>query len=353
MAREYTYAAIGDKYFCLQASVLVISWILLIRYRALHLESLGIPRRQLPGILKSLIKFRLFGPPDLADTVKLPIFGHLLIKVHRGHKIFNFLRSSATKCFDDETGADDARKEIMRVTDASSLNFAPTILETDPGNRWYTETFVPGKRSLKKEKLNPVTLYEDVIADYLCAMITSKPVRTKNLSDYFHDLQNILADQLTDSHLSTGLTDSVRVFVDSIYEQIRSSDEVPVALAWTHGDFSFVNFIYTANGILVIDWEDARERSLLHDLFNYFFTEIFYNRPENDIATELNDAIRLLFKRPGMEILPESPDTTDIIAIYRWLYYLERMIMLLHRDGSANRSRVIQRTIEIFTQHES
>lgn len=353
MAKEYTYAAIGDKYFCLQASILVISWILLIRCKALHLESLGIPRRQLPAIIKSLVKFRLFGPPDLSETVKSPIFGHLLIKVHRGNKIFNFVTSSVTKCFDEETSADDARKEIMLVTDASSLDFTPTILETDPGNRWYTEAFIPGKRSQKKEKLDPVTLYEDVIADYLRAMITSRSVRMKNLSDYFHDLQNILADELTGSHLSTGLTESVRVFVDSIFAKIRSSDEVPVTLAWTHGDFSFVNFIYTANGILVIDWEDARERSLLHDLFNYFFTEIFYDRPINDIATELDDAILLLFKRLDIGIVPEAPDITDVSTIYRWLYYLERMIMLLRRDNSANRSRVIQRTIDIFTQHEA
>lgn len=352
MAKEYTYATIVDKYFCLQSGILSLSWILLFKYKRLHLESLGIQRRQIPGILKTLVKYRLFRQLRPTTIFTLPVFGHLCIKVHHGHKLFNLSKLSTTKFFNNELSAADAGNEIRAITEASSLDFAPTVLEVEPGNRWFSEAFIPGTRSKKTGHSNPEMLYKTTIVHHLRKMILSRPAHTVALGSYVRDLRKKLAEQLTYGHLDSELHNNVQTFIDTIAAQLESSNDIAISLAFTHGDFSFVNFVYRDNEIWVIDWEDARERSLLHDLFNYFYTEIYYERTQSTLDTAINEAIHLLMEQHDLRGLAESSKTGDNKAVYQWLFYLERIIMLLGRDASANRSRVIQRTIDIFTVHQ-
>ena len=349
MAKEYTYTTIIDKYFCLQSSVLRLGWILVFRYDQLHLESLGIRRRQVPVILKSLFKYRLPGQQYPTSIITLPVFGHLCIKVHHGHKFFDLSNLRATKLFDSEVSTADTAREIEAIVDAGSLDFVPTVLEVDPDNRWYSEVFIPGTRSRKTQASDPGILYKTTIIHQLRKMIMSKPIHTVNLGSYVHNLRGKLGDQLKSTRLDSELHNNAQTFITTIAAQLESSDNFAISLAFTHGDFSFVNFICRDDEISVIDWEDSSERSLLHDLFNYFFTEIFYERTQSTLDTDINDAIHLLLEQHDVSGLIESPITIDNQNVYRWLYYLERMITLLSRDASSNRSRVIQRTIDIFT----
>ncbi len=349
MNKEYTYASIGNKCFCMQSSILSTGWILLFKYRAMHLESLGIQRRQIPGILKTLVKYRLLGQTSSTHFLTLPVFGHLCIKVHQGHKVFNLSKLTTTKVFSEGVSSTDAGDEIKSITEAGTLNFTPTVLAVESGNRWYTETFIAGSRSKRTGQSNPEQLFKTTVVHHLREMMLLRPVRSTGIGSYAHMLQKSLDKHLEHTHLDSELQGNLQAFVEMIGIKLAPFNNMAVSLAYTHGDFSFVNFVYREDQIWVIDWEDAGERSLFHDLFNYFFTEVYYERTHNTLDTAISEAIDLLMERHDSGQVAESYSASDNKAAYRLLYYLERMIMLLSRDASANRSRVIQRTIDLFT----
>jgi hypothetical protein len=273
------------------------------------------------------------------------------MRVHQGYKVFNLVKLTTTKIFDKNLDAVTAANEISSIRDASALDFAPTLIEVDAGNAWYTETFCPGKRSSKKEVSDPVAIYERIVGDHLSKMISSKPLRTADLAEYLHGTHDSIGKRLTsfDKVLSRRIDD----FVCRIATRLEASTDNPIQLAFTHGDFSFVNFLYRNSDIAVIDWESAQQRSILHDLYNYFLTELYYGRIQSNLSAPIDDAISSLIQRLVV-IDPEFPDKlTDSKDTYRWLYYLERLLTLLDREPSSSQMNVINRSIDTFNKHES
>jgi hypothetical protein len=344
---------VAGKYFCSQASLFSLAWILLSRSRRLHLETLGIRSRQVPAILKSIARYRKHGRQASADIITLPAFGHLCIRIHRGYKVFNFSELTTTKIFDHDVDENVALHEIKAVGRASPLNFAPTLLRVDPQNRWYTETFLPGQQSLKTEQSDPKAVFDQVIVDHLSAMILLEPIQTTGLLKYYREVRDSLLDQLANSNYDNELRNDIDQFVNRIAARLEATPDGPIHLAFTHGDFAFVNFHQESQKISVIDWESAQTRSVLNDLYNYFLTELYYERTQSSLVTEISDAITLLRRRlntkaPGL--FPNGEISTDA---YRWLYYLERIHMLTSRNLSGAGLNVIRRSIEVFSRYES
>jgi hypothetical protein len=275
------------------------------------------------------------------------------MRVHRGYKIFNLSGLTTTKVFDSDLSEDAALSEIKSVRDAGSLDFAPTLLEVDPHNHWYSEIFIPGKQSSKSEQSDPKSLFNDVIADHLSKMILSKPVQTVGVTEHLNKVRRSVDQLLKNSNLNDELSTYINDFVDQIAARLENTKDIPIQLAFTHGDFSFVNFVQKNNDIVVIDWEGAQYRSLFHDLYNYFLTELYYGRTQSNLLVEIDDAITLLADRlPLSESLP-SKDLVDINDTYRWFYFLERIEMLLDREISEVILNVIRRSIEVFNKHET
>ena len=346
-------AGIWNRYFCSKCRLSSLAWILLAEAGNLNLNSLGIQRRHLPAIFKSIIKHRKHPQPSTADTLTLPAIGHLCMRVHRGYKVFNFSALTTTKIFDDDVDAAAVASEIKSVHDAASLDFTPTLLEVDPHNRWYTETFISGKQSSKREQSDPKSLYENVIADHLSKMTLSKPVRKIGLAAYLDEIRNLLTQQLTDTFFNDEFSARTHDFIHRIATRLEASENTLIHLTFTHGDFSFVNFLYLNNGIAVIDWESAQHRSMLNDLYNYFLTELYYNRTQSNLLTEIDDAILSLSRRLALQAPELAGAAIDLKDVYRWLYYLERMHVLLDREPSTNQINVILRSIDVFDKHES
>lgn len=103
---------------------------------------------------------------------------------------------------------------------------------------------------------------------------------------------------------------------------------------------------------MVIDWESAGRRSTLFDLYNYFFTEIYYGRATTNLISEINEAISSLQSR----LASKAPDIARTLPplgqMYRRLYYFERVLMLLERELSGERLDVILRSIQVFNRYE-
>ena len=353
MLPDYPYIPVAGKYFCTQSSFASLVWTLLIKAKHFHLNSLGINRRQVPAILKSIIRYRYRTAAGTADTLQLPAFGQLCIRVHRGHKVINFSTLTATKVFDPGTAASAASNEINAIREAASLDFAPGLIEVDPQNHWYTEKFIPGDRSLKTEQSDPASIYKNKIADHLYQMISSKPVLTRGLVEYLRELRALLFQQLIRSQLDDELTTRIQGFIQTTAARLERNEDIAIYLAFTHGDFSFVNFLYMDDGIAVIDWESAKQRSILQDLYNYFLTELYYRRTRSNLLCEIDDAISMLSTRLASFNPELSRNMKEFKDAYRWLYYLERMHTLLDRETSTAQTNVIKQSLDVFEKHES
>lgn len=350
MGSKYTYIPVAEKYFCCQCSLASLAWTLLVKNKG---KQLGIPRHLAPDVLLSIIKYRIHPQPGSTRVISLPVAGHLCMRVHRGYKIFDFSESTTTKVFDHDISGAKALSEIKSVQDAGSLDFAPALLEVDSQNQWYTEVFIEGKQGSKSESSAPKSLYDYVIADHLSKIILSKPLQVVGLVNHLNEVRNLINHHLTNSRIDNELSTCIHNFVHQITARLETSKDVPINLAFTHGDFSFVNFVHKNSDVVVIDWEGAQHRSMLHDLYNYFLTELYYERPKSNLVSEIDDAIILLGQRLASSQTVSSEDLVYLKDVYRWLYYLERIEMLLDREISEVILNVIRRSIDVFTKHES
>ncbi|MDT8388509.1 MAG: phosphotransferase [Thiogranum sp.] len=352
MAALYSYIPVGDKHFCSDGNLVALGWILALNNRRLHLDTLGVQFHQIPRILKTLFRQRGKVNEATAGRLALPTFGHLCLRVHRGYKLFDLSSRTATKIFDNDMDAAARAVEINAVREAAKLDFAPDLLAVDSDNRWYREAYMPGRRGSKTVQSDPARVFRETIADHLCQMTAIRPIETISAGEYLGKLLDTLTEDLADFRCDE-LRNEVHDFVAEIAAQLQKTPDLPIHRIFSHGDFSFVNFIYNENRVIVIDWESLQTRSLLSDFYNYFLTELYYQRSRTNLVAEINDALVLLSRK----LAPEAPLLADDVithkAIYRWFYYLERMHMLLSRDMSDNQLNVIRRSMGIFNEHES
>jgi hypothetical protein len=102
----------------------------------------------------------------------------------------------------------------------------------------------------------------------------------------------------------------------------------------------------------VIDWESIALRSILFDLYNFFLTELYYDRVSTNLVSETRMAIIGLQKKLYSENNETAIDLIELAEIYRWLFYIERICMLLKRDLNNKSMEVICRSINIFLKFE-
>jgi hypothetical protein len=148
----------------------------------------------------------------------------------------------------------------------------------------------------------------------------------------------------------------IKKFLDSTVERLRVEGNCPVYLVFTHGDFCPANMLNTPYGIRIIDWESADYRSALFDFYSYFFYRSVARKiPVTVLVSEINEAFPLFVssltkKAPGI-----SQSIISLRDTYRWLYYIERICMLVDRkvtDKNLNILEDILRYIEAFNHYE-
>ena len=91
---------------------------------------------------------------DKSNVISLPVKGQICIDVHRGKKIFNLRKNTVTKIFEKDIDINKIRQEIISVTTASDLDFAPKVIHSDINNRIYEEKLIRGIPVQFKVKTN-------------------------------------------------------------------------------------------------------------------------------------------------------------------------------------------------------
>lgn len=250
----------------------------------------------------------------------------------------------------------DVANEIESVRAAGALDFAPRVLHWNLAERWYAEELIIGSPFYAKPRVKTNVfskIFDRDIAPCLEKMILWQQPQTIEMNKYVNQLVKMIRERQREAVPINGdKAERIAEFMNASANLALKNPNGLISLVFSHGDFSLVNILNTANGIKVIDWEGAAKRNPLYDLYNYFFTESYYERATLNMVPEVTNAIKSVQTR----LESTSPDIAATLTasadIYRWLYYLERIGMLLQRDLNNHILAVIMRSIEVFDTWE-
>ena len=352
---EYQYIKSGRIYVCIQQNILLLAWFILLKNKSLGLAALGVTHSKGLNLIKMLIRFRLSSNHS-AKVIVLPLVGNLALDVHRGYKIFLFSRMNVAKVITSEISVSNMMQEMESVRMAGRLKIAPSISQYNYENRWYVEDYVSGQflyivHKVASEEL--YKMYESEIIKCLVEIILSHPPKTVTLINYVQNLvNNILEDLLPSLELEQQKRTIILEFIRSVEASLRDTSTENIELVFSHGDFSLQNLLKTRNTIKVIDWEGAKCRSILYDFYNFFLTEIYYERSTGNLVNEIHNAQSILESQLIAKSMLVIKKTMLSEPHFLWLFFLERIQMLLNRDISKRNLNVLMRSIEVFRNHE-
>jgi len=381
MGYRYQYVKIpgeGNRYFCIQQNPFVLAWLLFFKKNTLLPMTIGdgagkwslnyikseichyysFSRTNINKLIRFMkYKFHL---QSLDPLVELPCYGQICVLVNKGHKIFDLRRRVAIKVYRDDIDMPDITHEMERLQKGSLFDFGPSIRRKNIRERWYEEDYIDGVRDYSAKPRNSSDLlkkfHEEIVPCLERLILHQSPV-TKNTGDYVDEIKSIMASgNLMREGLDTHKIEKITAFIDSITEQLHSAGNVPVYLVLTHGDFCPANMLNTRHGLRVIDWESATLRSALFDFYSYFFYRSVHQKlPVGQLSSEIEVALPYLTGKLNTTAPDISRSLKSFEKVYRWLYYIERVHMLIEReryDTKHNIIDVILRFIEVFNTYE-
>lgn len=376
---KYQYAKSDNLYYCLKQNPIVLAWVLFftksslelvpkpyppikrhkfLRWSRSHYQFLKTRSKKLIVLL--LYKYRL---RNSESSILLPVYGHICKPAHRGYKIFDFRRKRVIKVFDNTVDKHSVVSEIDKLRSILQISFAPSIRRWNIEEYWYEEDYISGfpdvDRSYKpildsfalKEKFR-----KDIAPCIETIMLFQKP-SMKRLRNYTDEIAGKLKEsRLYQQRVKSDESTAISSFCDVVIEQLNAVPDCLVYLLFTHGDFCSANILNTHDNIRIIDWEHVTYRSALFDFYSYFFYRPYRGKITTEVmASEINEAFSFLLSRLAVK----APDIADSIIsfekIYRWLYYIERICMLVEREKTDTNLNIMERMVtfyKVFDQYE-
>lgn len=328
-----------------------VIWQVVIRYESNNVGSLDIRRDQRLRIIKDIIRNML---GRNRGTINFPVPGTLALAVHQGFKIFNYRGGSVSKVFDNTVPKNKIHTEVEAAKSASRLHFSPNFITENIDQKFYMEELVIGQLAKRSTRIN-MGLYKDLynshIVDYLVQMIGTDQDNNCRIGDILRTLSaSINDDYFLGLEATFPTLTEVRNFFSDICNDLGKLADNKVIKCYSHGDFSLENVIVSNHEVKVIDWEGAESRSILNDFYNYFFTEMYFQRMEVSVDIVLSAASKLT------DHLDNSMVTRSInsnLDVYRKLFYLERTKTLLERNVNERVVNVIMKSVSLFKAYES
>lgn len=367
----------GRLFFCLQQSLAVAAWILFFKrdifqpivrsdsktlsprfpfyFLRKHLQLVRTNLQQLYIFARYKYQWR---KADL--VVNVPVYGHIGMSVHKGYKIFDLRRQVVAKVFDHEVDTSNIVSEIEGVKKVSQIDFAPSLKRWNAAEGWYEEDYVNGSLDSSYTPLDSETLLQKFSRDLvrpINSLILFEPPIVKNSLEYVSENVEILGQsRLSKQDFTLNKFNAIKSFIDLIVERLRIEGNCSVFLVFTHGDFCPANMLNVRQGFTIIDWESAGNRSVLFDLYSYFFYRpVSRNVPVATVASELNEALPMFISNLEKKAPPIFHSLTQFQNVYRWIYYVEQICKTVEREMTDKNLDMLGRTlryIDAFNAYE-
>ena len=284
------------------------------------------------------------------DRLFLSTDGDLCRRVHGGYKVFDLHSMIVTKIFSEDVPDDARRTEIEGIRAASELSFAPEFQGTGEELASVSESLVIGAlgpTSRLAEQGRFIPEFTKQFVPIFTEMLNLWPARKVEIGVRVEQINLQLQEAKFAERFPSGIC-----FIDSILSSLDTTRDVTVFTAFSHGDFGLVNVVEDSRRLFVIDWESASYRTVLNDFFNSLFVECYYARVTlGEMNCALDSMVDALAENLGSSAgLAESIRLHAVV--YRKLYYLERLALLLGRAPSESATRVIERSIGLFEDFE-
>lgn len=378
--QKYQYVKTNNLYYCLKQNAVVLAWVLFftkssldplfwapmpskghnfLRWSKNNYHFLKVRLEKLIDLLR--YKYRLKRPES---SILLPAYGHVCKPAHKGYKIFDLRRKRVIKIFDDDVDRQSVVDEIEKLREILEISFAPSIRRWNTEEYWYEEDYIDGfpdvDRSYKPllDSSGMKEMFHKNIAPRIEAIMLFQKPQKKKLSIYTDEITKTLKKFSSyREKTESDETNKMKEFISSITEQLNTMMDCSVYLLFTHGDFCSANILNTNDSIKVIDWEHTTYRSALFDFYSYFFYRPYRGRiSTNDMALEINKLLPLFVAGLREKAADISDSIISMPKVYRWLYYLERISMLLERektDTNLDIRKRILRFIEMYQEYET
>ena len=337
--KYYKYVKIEQGlYLCLHQNLAILPWLIYLKGKSLRLSPKNLTEafksvRRFLGWGKRLTRYGLYFWNANA-ALKLPLYGHLCLEVHRGYKIFDLHRQTVTKIFKPEVDISTVMMEIERAKTVGFYDFAPRIRRWNLEERWYEEDYVNGKPITAYTNGYPVTssdstnflkTYYQYLAPCIEDLILSQPLKQISVAEYVGRLIDNISKMTYKHELDIDKILYISRFVGSIARRLNSHGNCQVHMVLSHGDFGNNHVIRDNKGVKIIDWEYASHRTILFDLYSCFLEQLFFKRIVPDLIEQINDAISVL----EVNLAVKMPAITDgllaMAEVYRWIFYIEQI----------------------------
>ncbi len=380
-SRKYQYVKMERKrYFCLQQNPFVLAWIIFFRKNTLHPMSFGHGLRKwsLRWIKNEIWKYYFssrsnfvkliiflkykyhFLDIDIDSVVELPIYGEICVTVHNGFKIFNLYRGTVIKLFNPVVNKSAIVNEVEYLRNVSEIDFAPTIKRWDFGERWYEEGYISGFLDYSPKPRESTLLldkfYRDIVP-CLESLVSYKPTIRKKVIEHSNNVLELFkVYELLSQKTDIQKINKIENFINAIIERFHSEGDISSFLVFSHGDFCPANMLNTRRQVKVVDWESAGYRSILFDFYSYFFFRpVHQGLPVEELVSEISEALPFYISRLSLKNPNLSEHLLSFEKIYRWLYYVERISMLVERERTDTKldiMRCLLGFIDAFGQYE-
>ena len=366
------------RLFCVEQNPLILAWVLFFKENTLAPATMQISSKKwsvqwLKDLVRKYISFSRinlwklkvfieykYRKRSIAAWVELPFYGQICVLVNKGYKIFDLHRRVAIKVYRADVDISTIETELDHLKHSSLFTFGPLLGRMNITERWYEESYISGSLTywpgLRNSLDWPRKFYGDTIPCLMHLILHQPPLKI-NTVDYLNDMGSSMKTPNLRKQVSDGgQLKKILSFIYSIDIRIRSRGNIPVFLVLTHGDFCTGNMLNTKHGLRVLDWESATQRSALFDFYSYFFHRpVDQNIPIKQLSEEISIALPNVISRLDLTSPDISASLKSFVEVYRWLYYYERIHMLIGRmkyDTKHNIMVYILRCIEVFSEYE-
>jgi thiamine kinase-like enzyme len=311
--------------------------------------------------LALIFAYNRYFEKDTTKFIDLPVYGHLCLKIRRGHKIFDLERRVVVKIFRKDISSNIVQQEITQAARLGQYKFAPAFLRGNAKDGWYEEEFVNGDHPDRSSWKSFLKTFHEVLLPLIEQMtLTSQPQEVM-AGDYIRDIhERFIRQKLNGSvkELDSGKVSLTQGFMDSIMRELHARENHPIYLTLTHGDFGPRHVLIQQDRRVILDWEGAGIRSASYDLFDTFF-ERLWNKPFiPEVSSEVNKAIvrfqKRLIELPNVDFSAMAASFSHV-RTYRFVFYFERVSSYLQSEEKLSNQYLdkIVSLIRTFVQYEN